>query len=574
MMKDRIIKRQLIDYRDNFHLDNYQEHELFEMFCCYSILSQFVGDQLEIQEVNIGGKHDCGIDGLGIIAGGHVIDSVETIDTLAKQYHTLPEIKLIFIQAKSSDKFERGEILKFWHGVKDFLSPEPQLKQNKQLEEKAEILNYILNHYHLFRGISIKLYYVTTGTYYANENGQLETTKKSIIRELTDLHITNQIDMEYVGALELQKYYQQTKRQPSAEILFEHHVLIPEIEGIQEAYIGYLPIREFKKLIVDQTGELKKGVFYDNVRDFKGKENPVNSDIAQTLQSANPEQLVILNNGITIVAKKITQSRNTFRLSDYQIVNGCQTSHVIYYNLEKIDTKKVAIPVKIIVTADDSITNELIKATNNQTKVEREELLALSDFQKRLEEFYNTFTKKSQRLYYERRSDQYAYNNDIEKVRIVNIRNQIKSFSAMFLNLPHLAKAYYSKLIDQIEGKFFVERHQLIPYYTAAFALYKLEYLFRNKNLDYKYRKFTYQILMLLKFVVNQHKNPPLTSKQIEKYCENIIAVLDSPKAIDYFKKAIQIIEETVEDIHDKQLPKKQSLTQTLLQVVKPIETK
>src|SRR5690606_12983936 len=126
----------------------------------------------------------------------------------------------------------------------------------------------------------------------------------------------------------------------------------------------------------------------------------------------------------------------------YQIVNGCQTSHVIYYNLEKIDTKKVAIPVKIIVTADDSITNELIKATNNQTKVEREELLALSDFQKRLEEFYNTFTKKSQRLYYERRSDQYAYNNDIEKVRIVNIRNQIKSFSAMFLNLPHLAKAY------------------------------------------------------------------------------------------------------------------------------------
>ena len=143
-MKDRIIKRQLTDYRDNFHLDNYHEYELFEMFCCYSIISQFVsGDQLEIQEVTVGGKNDCGIDGLGIIAGGHVIDSVETIDTLAKQYHTLPEIKFIFVQAKSSDKFEQGEILKFWRGVKDFLSPEPQLTQNKQLEDKADILNYI-----------------------------------------------------------------------------------------------------------------------------------------------------------------------------------------------------------------------------------------------------------------------------------------------------------------------------------------------------------------------------------------------------------------------------------------------
>ena len=200
--------------------------------------------------------------------------------------------------------------------------------------------------------------------------------------------------MEYVGALELQKYYQQTKRQPTAEIQFDHHVLIPEIEGIQEAYIGYLPLHEFKKLIVDQAGDLKKGVFYDNVRDFKGESNPVNSDIAQTLQSAHPEQLVILNNGITIVAKNITQSRNTFRLRDYQIVNGCQTSHVIYYNLDRIHIDKVGIPVKIIATEDESITNELIKATNNQTEVEREELLALSDFQKRLEEYYNTFTKR------------------------------------------------------------------------------------------------------------------------------------------------------------------------------------
>jgi hypothetical protein len=566
---DRIIKNQLDDYQGNFHLDNYTDSELFEMFCCYSIISQFVGNQLEIQDVTVGGGNDCGIDGLAILAVGHIIDAVETFETLAKQYQTSPEIKLIFVQAKTSPKFDTGDILKFWRGVKDFLSKKSKLKRSKQLEEKTEILNYILAHYSLVSSISIKLFYVTTGTYYGDDSNQLKSLREDFIKELLDEHITDNIKMEFLGSLELQRLYRKTKNQLSAEIHFEHRVLIPEIEEIQEAYIGYLPLKEYKKLIVNKDGELKKGVYYDNVRDFKGEENPVNSDIAKTLQSAKPDQLVILNNGVTIVAKKITQSRDTFHLEDYQIVNGCQTSHVIYYNLDKVNNFNVGIPVKIIATKNESIINELIKATNNQTKVERAELLALSDFQKRLEEFYSSFTKKSQCLYYERRSDQYAGVNEIEKVRIVDIQTQIKSFSAMFLELPHLAKGYFGKLIDKIDGKYFLEHHHQMPYYTSAFSLYKLEYFFRNKNLEYKYRKFTFQILMLLKYVITQKNNPPLesNSKKIEAYCNQLHQVLDSPQAILYFIKAIEIIESTVEDIHDKELPKKQSFTKKLIQV-------
>ena len=47
-------------------------------------------------------------------------------------------------------------------------------------------------------------------------------------------------------------------------------------------YSGVLPFSEFKKIICDESGSLKK-VFEDNVRDFLGEKNFVNEDIENTI---------------------------------------------------------------------------------------------------------------------------------------------------------------------------------------------------------------------------------------------------------------------------------------------------
>ena len=86
-----------------------------------------------------------------------------------------------------------------------------------------------------------------------------------------------------------------------------------------------------------------------------------------TLKTKDVNSFCMLNNGITIIADKLTMTGTTTVLTDYQIVNGCQTSHVLYdnRNIEWIDD--LLIPIKVIETTDDTTKNRITKATNSQT---------------------------------------------------------------------------------------------------------------------------------------------------------------------------------------------------------------
>ena len=59
----------------------------------------------------------------------------------------------------------------------------------------------------------------------------------------------------------------------------------------------------------------------------------------------------------------------------------------------------------------------------------------MTEFQKRLEAYYRTYSRPGE-LYYERRSKQWVASK-VEKTRVVTIPNQIKAVSSMFLDLPH-----------------------------------------------------------------------------------------------------------------------------------------
>src|SRR5690606_788268 len=99
------------------------------------------------------------------------------------------------------------------------------------------------------------------------------------------------------------------------------------------------------------------------------------------------DAFLILNNGITIVTEEMKTTRNTFSISNYQIINGCQTSNVLYENLSEIDDS-VMVPVKLISSKNPDITSKLIRSTNRQTEVKEQDLIAFSNFQKKLEDYY------------------------------------------------------------------------------------------------------------------------------------------------------------------------------------------
>src|SRR5690606_35232101 len=146
----------------------------------------------------------------------------------------------------------------------------------------------------------------------------------------------SKIIFELYGANEIQSLYKKIGQALSKSFEFPQKVMLPVIDKVKESYLGVLKASVIIELMTDENGDLLPNVFYDNVRDFQG-DNKVNKEIAQTINSKYKDAFLILNNGITIVTEEMKTTRNTFSISNYQIINGCQTSNVLYENLSEID---------------------------------------------------------------------------------------------------------------------------------------------------------------------------------------------------------------------------------------------
>ena len=133
--------------------------------------------------------------------------------------------------------------------------------------------------------------------------------------------------------------------------------------------------------------------------------------------------------------------------------------------------------VNNIYGTNDFDLDEITKATNSQTAIKKEQLEALSTFQKNLEEFYKSFTTQES-LVYERRTGQYR-NSDIPQNRIISISTQIKTIAAMFLDEPRAVSGQYGAVVKRFGNKIFKSSDKPIIYYTSALALYKIENLFK-----------------------------------------------------------------------------------------------
>lgn len=559
---DKITENLVNDYISGNGLNIKKLDDQFEAFCCHSIISKEYDETFDVEQVWLN-DDALGIDGIAIIANGRLIESKEDIDDLI-EFNKYLDVIFIFIQAKTSSNFDSKEIGNFLFGVLDFFEDKPKVPRTDKLKEKAEIVNYIYSKSSLMnKGIpTCKLYYVTTGTWKDDATiiARLDTGKQDLIQK----NYFKEVKVEAIDARAIQKYYQDTKAAISREILYINKTVLPEIRGVEQAYVGTLEFSEFIKLITDNEGKILNSVFYDNVRAFQG-DNPVNRKIKETLEAKKFDQFPILNNGVTIVAKSLKATGNKFCLNDYSIVNGCQTSHVIY-NSRLIDgINKMSIPTRIIVTTNEEIRNDIIRATNNQTEVKPEQLEALSDFQKSLELYYMT-TKDDLQLFYERRSKQFSNNPSVIKTRIITIPNQIKSFAAMFLEEPHSVSRFYGRIVKLLGTNIFLKDHKPIIYYTSALAFFRLDQQFRYFDFDPKYKKCKYHMLMILPYLVQSTPKPQFNSGKIEEYCEKIIEELKTTdSSAKLFGKITKIIDNSRVNINDRDEFKKQSTNEILL---------
>lgn len=521
---DRITTSFVKEFAENHGLQHESESTKFEHFVNYSIVSGVYHDTFDPLDVNVGGNGTPGIDGLAILVNGALIEEEQEVEDLLKLNKSL-DVSLYFVQAKTSSHFDCGDISGFVQSVRAlFCEEERCIQRSESLAKKMDIVDSILDKTSsMKRSPLISLYYVTTGQW---EEPELAVSRfQQGKNDLMSTQLFSDVRMNPLGAREIQKLYRSSKSAIEKEVNFPNKVSLPELTRVSQAFIGVLPVSTLFELVVDENENLRSSVFEENIRAFQGG-TAVNEGMADTLRES-PESFVVRNNGITIVCRELRQTGSKCSISDYQIVNGCQTTNVLFNARRSFDPERVFVPVKLIATDDDEFVNSVIRSTNSQNAVKAEQLEAMTDFQKNLERFFATHDGEG-RLYYERRSKQWA-TEKVEKTRVVTICNQIKSYVSMFMNEPHRVSGYYGTVRERLSGRIFSRQHSLYPYYTSALALYRLDSLFRSGLVDPKYKKVKWFLLMAFRRYVSGNVSGGCENKKaIEKQCEKLIRILTS----------------------------------------------
>ncbi|MBI5955137.1 MAG: AIPR family protein [Chloroflexi bacterium] len=499
---DRILSHLVDDFLTEFEINSIDIGKDFQRFTIYSVVSSEYTQEFELEDVETGEGDDTGIDGIAIIINGKMIENKSDIDFLLQH---IPQIEptIVFVQATAENNFDSGKMNTFAFGVKDFFEEKPKLRRNESISQFAELTSYLIEKSDRLKHNPVcKLFYVCTGNWTNDKNNA--AILSSAISDLEKTNLFSAVTFYALGASEIAKLYRNTKNTMTATFDFKEKITLPVLPGITESYYGVVPFNEFKKVLIDENGKIRN-IFYDNVRDFYGLANPVNNGIEETLKDKQPELFTVLNNGITVVASSISKIGDKMTITDYSIVNGCQTSNVLYEFRDNVGVQDLRIPLKLIVTNDDAVKNKITIATNSQNAVKREQLQAMTEFQKNLEEYYKTYNKEDG-LFYERRPKQYQRDATIPKSKIISIANQIKAFGAMFLNIPERVTTYFGSVVKiYVEGEndtkkpiIFNPLHKPIVYYTSALAYYRLDSLFRKKLIDAKYKKYKFFIVDLL----------------------------------------------------------------------------
>jgi len=536
-MKDKLIEGYLKDFVDAHEFTDLSESEAFEHFVNYCIACREHPENTEFESMRVGGSGDLAIDGIAVLVNEHLVSSKEDVNFFLRTLRRL-DVRFLFIQSKTSEKFSVADVGSFFYGVQTFFKKDSASPMNAQLRAVRELKDYIYSKtVDMELAPTCELYYATCGKWIGDQalNERVKAGKSDL--EGTDLF--SEVGFSPIDAETLKTLYRELRRMVVREIVFEKHTILPNIDHVQEAYIGILPCTEYLKLICDSEGNLQRSLFYDNVRDFQGN-NPVNMEVQATLnESDQRDKFVLLNNGITIVAQSINKVGSNFKLVDFQIVNGCQTSHILYRNRNLLGG--AFLPVKIIVTGDAEVTNAITKGTNRQTEVKIEAFESLSPFQKELEEFYSTFGKNHDpKLFYERRSKQYE-TLPVNRQHVVTLPAQVNCFVAMFLNEPHSTHRYYGELLEANRSRMFLSNHSAFPYYLSGYALVRCERWLAQNNVDRATRRFKYHFLMLCRFLASKDAAPYLDDKKkMDTYCSNLLAVFsDQTKANNLFKEAL-----------------------------------
>lgn len=473
----------------------FDEAKNFEAFVAYCAFTRYSADNVEASDLVYEGA-DPGIDGALLFLDDRAVFSVEELEEIFSTTKREFQVTIVLTQAKRSTTWSKQEIDSFVAAISDYLSEVPQQPHSQFLADFKSMFQILFKNIGRIRGglPDLHAYFFTAApdTEAVEINAAFDTGQNTIKK----LGYSNQTRLIKAHRDVIHEYWLAADGPVEANLATVQYAPFPAAPNIKNAYVATVAARSFIDAILkDEHGVTRKKLFEENVRDFLGVDVDVNSEIAETL--GDPERKArfgLMNNGVTIVASSVRPAGQEIYVRDFQIVNGCQTSNVLVSLDDQVD-ETVSLMVKLIEADDPAVIDDIVRATNRQSKVEDAQFISTLSTLRDLERYFNARgAGEDNRLYFERRKGQYGPEN-IAPVRIFDVRETARCFAAMVMMRPDLASRYPNRLTGELLADVFGGGKPEEDYYTACFCHYRLRMLTSNKRFDGKYSKLRWHLI-------------------------------------------------------------------------------
>lgn len=443
------------------------ESEFFELFAAEQVLKDHDLSYDEIEFGLIGSGGDGGIDSIYLFVNGELVQEDPDYSYLKKNV----SLELVIIQAKTTAGFQETPVERFITVSEDIFDLSKDTTNfadvyNEGLIEAIDRFRVV--HQQLaakFPTLLIRYVYACKGT-------KVETSVERKVEKLQAVvqrHFpAAEFSFSFVGASELLALARKTPQTSYSLALAENPI---SSEG-QVGFVCLVRVRDYHAFITDAAGNLRRQIFEANVRDYQGR-TEVNEEIQQSLQKSKQEDFWWLNNGVTVIAGKATQSGKALTIEDPQIVNGLQTSTEVYNYCKKFntddDTRKIL--VRVIVPTESASRDRIIKATNSQTSVQQASLRATDKIHRDIEEYL-----KSRGLFYDRRKNYYK-NEGKPRDKIIGIPHMAQAVMSILNQRPDTARARPSSLLkkDDDYRRVYNDSYPIQIYYVCIELVRRVE---------------------------------------------------------------------------------------------------
>lgn len=428
----------------------------FEIFSISAVLDkpfQEVFDNVIVRDVssNRSGSKDGGIDGVYFRDLGDYFE-------------------MLVFQCKNTLSLKDNEISKFRNDVREVFD-----EGNRVGKTNIEDLQPFINEYKSISSngkmIDTKCYFIYRGTNIDPNYANNEAIYKSNHLPDKDFYIYDS-EWIYEKLASLTKTHRKT-----VEYTFRpqnSNFSLLDNQALYTFSIGNTRAANFRILATDLCELMEKEkeingtfdlLFEENIRQYLGNSRfRANREMNKTLNSEDAVLFPFLNNGITIVAEKITAPKSP-QAGNYnvpvvnpQIVNGLQTSRVLYdlYLTDRSKLREVYVNIRVYETTEPGLVEKITDATNTQTPISYKDKISNKDF--------NALTKS---VFANKGIDYITKRGEGFNSRFKNMHDQIDSetvlkfWYATFFEEPETAKNSIARVLQEIYDAATSENHPL-----------------------------------------------------------------------------------------------------------------